>query len=41
MATVEVAGFGFRVSAWCELTAAPGSRSNFARDNNAPFNTLF
>jgi hypothetical protein len=31
----------FRISAWCELTAAPGSGSAFARDSRAPFNTLY
>ncbi len=41
LATVETAHFGFRVNAWSELTFAPGSGHAFARDNRAPFNTLF
>jgi len=31
----------FRISAWSELTGAAGSGVAFARDNRAPFNTLF
>jgi hypothetical protein len=41
LANVETATFGFRVTAWSELTAAPGSGNAFARDNRVPFNTLF
>ena len=31
----------FRVTTWCELTGSPTGGSAFARDNRAPFNTLF
>ncbi len=31
----------YRVSAWSELTGSPTGGSAFARDNRAPFNTLF
>ena len=31
----------FRLSSWTELTGTPGGGSAFARDNRAPFNTLF
>lgn len=31
----------FRVSAWAELTGAPGGTSAFKRDNRAPFASLF
>jgi hypothetical protein len=41
LATVESSNFGYRVNAWSELTAAPGSGNAFARDNREPFNTLF
>ncbi len=41
LATVESSNFGYRVNAWCELTAAPGSGSAFDRDSRQPFNTLF
>ena len=38
---VEVEGFGYRVNAWAELTAAAGSGRPFARDNRLPFTSLF
>ncbi|MBM3852213.1 MAG: hypothetical protein FJ399_03565 [Verrucomicrobia bacterium] len=41
LANVEVGGFGYRVTAWAELTAPPGSGSAFARDNRQPFTSLF
>lgn len=37
-ATVDVS---FRISAWSELSGQPGSGTAFARDNRAPFTTLF
>lgn len=41
LANVELNGFGYRVTAWAELTAQPGSGHAFARDNRVPFASLF
>jgi hypothetical protein len=38
---VEAEGFGYRLTAWAELTSAPGSGGAFARDSRPPFSTLF
>jgi hypothetical protein len=41
LANIEVAGFGYAVRSWVELTATPGSGAPFARDNREPFASLF
>lgn len=37
----SASGTTIAVSAWAELTSSPGSGSAFARDNRAPFSSLF
>ncbi len=41
LANIEAAGFGYRVTAWAELSTPPGGGGAFARDNRAPFTSLF
>lgn len=41
LASIEVSGFGYRVTAWAELSTPPGGGGPFARDSRAPFTSLF